>query len=68
MKCAIVTAEVALAHQFERNGVHMVYFMEMIDGNWAAPEKMVELVPSAFPQYFIDDVSESFFVSPQSEI
>ena len=68
MICAIVNEETALAHQFERNGVHMVYFMKMINGNWAAPAEMVQLVPTAFPEYTIDDISDSFFVSNKSEL
>lgn len=62
MTCAIVSADNAALHQGARKGVHQILFMELIDGTWAAPAEMVELIPNAFSDYTIRFVADSEFV------
>lgn len=71
MMSAVVSAEIAAIHQGARKGVHQVMFMELYDGTWAAPQEMVDLIPTAFPEYTIRMVSDSEYkpiTVPGSEI
>ena len=68
MICAIVSPEVVSEFQHYKKGVHQVLFMQLLDGNYAAPIAMVSIMPEAFPEYSERFVSEDEFIKNDLEL
>ncbi len=69
MTFAVVSAQLANTYQGYQKGVHMVVFLELKTGQWAAPVEMVDIMPEIFIEYETREIMPVEFVSdPNSDL